>query len=690
MGVPVCISCGNKRTPGCGIVFHSFPVKDPLRRRWEIAARTEANTQSLICEVHFKKDDYKFSNSKKLKDDAVPSVFNFKPPVNERKPPRKRPFPDDEEKSKKIITNNNEPIPVPVSPTKDDLKKIIDEKNSLLLIQKSKIKVLQQKVRRKEAKIEKLDGLLNDLKDKTLLTPKLADSFSTIFSGLTCEIIRNHFANQERNPRGYRHSDEAKRFATTIHFYSPRAYDYLRKIFCLPCPRSIQAWTSSVECDPGFFKDVFLHLKQMTEKDSVNADCALIFDGMKIRQEILYNISKGRMDGFVDYGKDIVSCDNEEDDDTVATDALIFLLSAFRSHWKYPIGYVLYNKIDADTQVSLVSHALELGQEHGLSIKTVTCDGPITNMSTMKKMGCKIGNESTLLDGEFSFNGQRYLFTPDPPHMLKLARNALSDLGVFVDGDGNEIKWQYIQNLHEEQYSIGLKFGNKLSRRHVFFQRHKMNVKLAAQTLSSSVADAIEFLEDAKDPNFQGASATVKFIRVVDRLFDLLNSRSPNGKGFKAPMRANTRSYWSSVIDHSISYLVNLKDVNGLSLLKHRRSTFVKGMVIAARSARKLADDLLYRKEDPYSYVMNYKWSQDHVELLNASIRGRTGDNPNPNVLQFKSALKKILLHAAMSASKYSNCVTFDNDDSPPIFALKWTKNRSALTRCTLSRGFVM
>ena len=116
----------------------------------------------------------------------------------------------------------------------------------------------------------------------------------------------------------------------------------------------------------------------------------------------------------------------------------------------------------------------------------------------------------------------------------------------------------------------------------------------------------------------------------------------------------------TSVIDHSISYLVTLKDVNGLSLLKHRRSTFVKGMVIAAKSARKLADDLLYRTEDPYSYVLNYKWSQDHAELLNASIRGRTGDNTNPNVQQFKSALKKILLHAALSASKYSNCVTFE------------------------------
>ena len=59
-----------------------------------------------------------------------------------------------------------------------------------------------------------------------------------------------------------------------------------------------------------------------------------------------------------------------------------------------------------------------------------------------------------------------------------------------------------------------------------------MKVKLAAQTLSSSVADAIEYFLKEGDPKFQGANGTIKFIRVVDRLFDLLNSRSPHGKGF--------------------------------------------------------------------------------------------------------------------------------------------------------------
>ena len=67
--------------------------------------------------------------------------------------------------------------------------------------------------------------------------------------------------------------------------------------------------------------------------------------------------------------------------------------------------------------------------------------------------------------------------------------------------------------------------------------------------------------------------------------------------------------------------------------------------------------------------------------MLNSSIRARNGNNNNPNVLQFKSAMKKVLLRASVTASRYSNCMSFDPDTSPPIFSLKWSKNRSCLTQ---------
>ena len=91
-----------------------------------------------------------------------------------------------------------------------------------------------------------------------------------------------------------------------------------------------------------------------------------------------------------------------------------------------------------------------------------------------------------------------------------------------------------------------------------------MNVRLAAQTLSSSVADAIEFMHNSGHPFFKDALPTVDFIRKIDRLFDLLNSRNPHGKGFKAPMRPLDEVLTNHVIDSSVNYLGNLTDENGV------------------------------------------------------------------------------------------------------------------------------
>lgn len=56
---------------------------------------------------------------------------------------------------------------------------------------------------------------------------------------------------------------ELRKFATTLHFYSPRAYNYVRKTFnfCLPDVSTIRKWTSSIDCMPGFSQFCFNTLK---------------------------------------------------------------------------------------------------------------------------------------------------------------------------------------------------------------------------------------------------------------------------------------------------------------------------------------------------------------------------------------------------------------------------------------------
>ena len=311
-------------------------------------------------------------------------------------------------------------------------------------------------------------------------------------------------------------------------------------------------------------------------------------------------------------------------------------------------------------------------------------DGSYANFSAMRLFGCNLGQSKESIDGQFSFKGYNYplFFTPDAPHMLKLARNALGELKELIDADGKKIEWRFIESLHEIQMDEGFKIGgNKLSKKHVMFTKNKMKVNLAAQTLSSSVADAIQFLEHEGHPKFQGAEGTILFIRKIDRIFDLLNCRSPRGKGFKAPMSKKNMALTDHIINSTVNYLVGLKDGNGKPLLEHRRKTFVLGLITTATSVQKLTKMLFEMNETPFSYFLTYKIGQDHLELLFNCIRGKLGFNTNPDAREFQFALKKILLHAALSPSRHGNCLFLEENRSSPIFSLKWTKNRSPLSK---------
>ena len=116
--------------------------------------------------------------------------------------------------------------------------------------------------------------------------------------------------------------------------------------------------------------------------------------------------------------------------------------------------------------------------------------------------------------------------------------------------------------------------ANKLTMGHINFEQQKMKVKLAAQALSSSVATAIEYCgEVLKMPQFEGSGGTVKFLRTIDKLFDILNSRNPFAKGSKAALRQDNQDTWEPFFVEAFEYLQNLKDPAGKFMHKTERKT---------------------------------------------------------------------------------------------------------------------
>ena len=563
-------------------------------------------------------------------------------------------------------------MPVPLLEIERTKRKKLE--NDMIQL-KRKYKTLQQKLRRKNRKIESMKDVINEIKNRKWISETNASNLEDQFSGITKEVIQNQLRNNGKGATGRRYSEEFKQFALTVYFYSPKAYNFLRKVFFLPHQSSIRNWTSSVNCEPGFLSEALADLQRQSEENVDMSECALILDGMSIRKQILYCQRLAKYVGFTDYGNLV-----PEGAETPASEALVFMLVGLKSRWKCPVGYFLIDKTDAETQASLVKQCLSLASDNGLSIRSVTCDGTNTNVKTLKLLGCKFGKDFDAFVPTFKHPSRDYLVygIPDACHMLKNARNCLGNLKILKNASGEEIKWEYISRLHELQLREGFNLCNKLNSTHIHWSTCKMKVKVAAQTLSSSVADALEFLEkSARLPEFQGCGPTIKFIRHIDMLFDILNSRHRLQTGYKQPLTRNNIDYREKSLKEISTYLLTLTNEKGQKIIQHRRKAFVQGFVSAAKAVVDLARDLLFREVNPFGYLLTYKVSQDHIELLFCCIRDRGGFNNNPNVVQFKAAMRQILIKNSIIVTSAGNCLSFESKSIGSLFSLKWSKRRT-------------
>ena len=71
--------------------------------------------------------------------------------------------------------------------------------------------------------------------------------------------------------------------------------------------------------------------------------------------------------------------------------------------------------------------------------------------------------------------------------------------------------------------------------------------------------------------------------------------------------------------------------------------------------------ELLTYSYEPCKYVITYKFSHNHLELLFNKIHRHCDWNNNPDVLQFKYALRRLLSRNSLEPSKTGNRTTFDD-----------------------------
>lgn len=87
------------------------------------------------------------------------------------------------------------------------------------------------------------------------------------------------------------YSPALRSFGLTLHFYSPHAYRYVRKVFdtCLPHPRTIARWYQCIDVKPGFTEQAFSALKVKADAAGTTGKpllCSLLMDEIVTRQRV--------------------------------------------------------------------------------------------------------------------------------------------------------------------------------------------------------------------------------------------------------------------------------------------------------------------------------------------------------------------------------------------------------------------
>ena len=359
--------------------------------------------------------------------------------------------------------------------------KVIPKMKKSLEDKRKKIKSLSKKRLHREKTIK---GLLKRLQDLKHLSKEQGENLMSNFGHK--ELFINQQKNAQKSKASW-YSDAVKKFAVSLHFYSPEAYRFVRKSLHLPCPATIRSWAAAIDCEPGFLTNVIDELKNSLNENE--KDCVVLVDEMSIKKEVLWDRKNKKFAGNTDYGAILA-----EEQDSIESNDLVFMAVGLKEPWLHPIAYFLVDRVNGKMQVPLIKEAINFLTEAGLDVQAVIFDDCAKNLTTGRCLGCSINK----FDGSFNHpsrpNKTLYVIL-DVCHMLKLARNSLGDLKVFYTDAGAKMCWNYITELYNVQKTDVLHLGNKLKTKHIKWHNQKMKVAIAAQTLSNSVAAGLMYLK---------------------------------------------------------------------------------------------------------------------------------------------------------------------------------------------------
>ena len=305
-----------------------------------------------------------------------------------------------------------------------------------------------QEVRRLQKKIEQLTcdhgdridvGLHEDLlgimneKTKDIQDAYPNGSFGRLFWE---EQLR---AATVKDPRQVRWHPLIIRWCLNLKLLSGAAYHATRSagFIKLPSERTLCDYTHYFKNRPGFQKEVNEQLQKESRVSKLSEEykyCGIVFDEMKIKENLVYDKHTGGVIGFTNLGDindELLSleqeCQGEQEHAPIANHLLVLMVRGIFFKLNFPYAHFGTEGVTADQLFPIVWEAIRQVEGIGLKVIFITADGASPN----RKFFRMHRNPKDIIPtyktpNPFAQEKRSIFFISDPSHLIKTVRNCWS------------------------------------------------------------------------------------------------------------------------------------------------------------------------------------------------------------------------------------------------------------------------
>lgn len=400
--------------------------------------------------------------------------------------------------------------------------------------------------------------------------------------------------------------------AISLRSVSPKAYRYLKKNgYPLPALSTLRRWAMNIQLNPGILTDVIKLMKKKSTTLKQNEHlCSLSFDEIYISNKLCMDQKEQQVLGLHK------TCQ-------------VVMVRGICSPWKQPIFYNFDTHMSKNIVIDLITQL----HHAGYTVVSITSDMGTGNVSLWRQLN--VGHDKNCYFAHPVISNQKVFVFADAPHLLKLLRNHFIDTGFYIDNkllDKSCIK-KIVQFSNND-----LKIMHKITEYHLSVRgTERQKVRPAAQLLSNTVANAVEWCGMEGHLQNMHWKETSKFIKLINDWFDVFNAQIKYGTHSGANAFGVDLEKQLMIIKETSETVSKMTVGNHKTLIP-----FQKGILLSNNSLI----ELYYYLHSEYNleYILTYRLNQDILENFFSYIRGMGATNDHPTPIDIKYRLRWYIL----------------------------------------------